>query len=91
MNPLHKGWRPAFLRRFDTLSQSTRAAAMADHPSSRPAQRLRCFKCWGNGIIGRLNQADELVELECPRCQGSGYDPELTVGADRLERKAFGL
>ena len=45
MNPLHKGWRPAFLRRAEHLSQSTRAAAMEDHPSSRPAHCTGAYDC----------------------------------------------
>ena len=82
-NPMHLAGVRTFVRRWWTASasQSTRAAAKVDHPLPRPAQSERCFKCWGYGIIGRLNPADELVELECPRCQGSGYDPELRVGS----------
>jgi hypothetical protein len=42
-----------------------------------------CVKCGGYGTVPRWRD-DDLVDLECPACMGSGRD------AGRVQRKAFG-
>ena len=90
-NPLHWPSVRAFFRPWQAaqISQSTRAAAMADHPSSQPATddgldpytriRRTCSVCFGTR------------ERKNPKT-GAYYPCECTTGLekDRIERKAFG-
>jgi len=90
-NPLHWPSTRAFFRRWQAaqISQSTRAAAMADHPSSQPAidddldpyTRIRrtCSVCFGELVITNPNTG---AEYPCACRTG--------LEKDRIERKAFG-
>jgi hypothetical protein len=71
------------------LADDERKAAMEQHSSTRLDSDealgvIRpCVKCRGYGTIHRW-QGDQLAELECPACMGSGRD------ADRVLRRAGG-
>lgn len=92
-NPLHAPGVMAFFRRMNYLRQpvDTRAAAMADHPSSQPDTSdhelaivrhiTACEVCIGSGMVEAANGA----EYDCIDCGGSGRE------SDRVQRKAFGL
>jgi excinuclease UvrABC ATPase subunit len=34
---------------------------------------MKCENCKGFGYVEILNNADEIVEMECPICDGIGY------------------
>lgn len=31
---------------------------------------MKCLNCYGFGYVKILNEADEVVEMECPVCKG---------------------
>jgi DnaJ-class molecular chaperone len=33
---------------------------------------MKCSNCRGFGYVQILNEADEIIEMECPVCEGSG-------------------
>lgn len=45
---------------------------------------MKCKNCNGFGFVRILNESDEIVEMECPYCNGMGNDAGWTGEAPAL-------